>query len=659
MRKEREAPFDPSQPALVVTYGNTTRKHRPLDRDLLVLGRAACCDFGLVSPEVAPVHCVIIRAGDGWRIRDCTGRGGTRLNGKAIHEERLSDGDTLQIGTFSFQLNLPRGDAPQVPGPPVEPSQFVNDRADVAKVRRLQRSRERLARRALSMRRQLREQSGLVAATTGAGDLDKKKAELEEQEKKLQALEAELKEHDRDLRDEYKDLERQRKELQKFSADTLGKKQAELERKAEAQLAERRAELEAEAEKAVGQRRADLDKRDQLLREREQKVEKEASSGKIAAIADLKKKQQELDEQLRQVEALNAEVKAQREALRLEGEDVDRLRHLEELDRKQRTREAEDHIAALWQQCEEHRKRVEEAHGPVAVQDEDAKARALDIRKRELDHYAAHLQRTRESLTRQERAPEERDTVKINPNQGETAAAAEVGAGRRQEDSLHQRPAVPDSELSGLRDVLRQREAEIARLTEEARQRDKAKTDSSLSDEFELAAPKDLLALVERLRSEISNRDTHIRGLNTRIEELEEMADPSEKEAYEAELNNYRVELEQDRARLNEEIARLQAFQVQLDQTKQETEMQHSRERVMLAREWAEINRLREQLRREGGNTPQPEPAATATPRDRVTKSKQIKGDASPAGTPQPASSDLMSRLKRVRRMRDEGTPTS
>ena len=78
MRKEREGQFDPTQPALIVTYGNTTRKHRPLNGDLVVIGRSSCCDIGLVSPEVAPIHCVIVKGLEGWRLRDCTGRSGTR-----------------------------------------------------------------------------------------------------------------------------------------------------------------------------------------------------------------------------------------------------------------------------------------------------------------------------------------------------------------------------------------------------------------------------------------------------------------------------------------------------------------------------------------------------------------------------------------------------
>src|SRR4051794_40003695 len=103
MRKERDEPKNPQQPALIVTYGNTSCKCRPLDRPLLVMGRAPGCDLSLVSPEVAPIHCVLAHVAGGWRLRDCTGRSATRLNGKAIHDEALVDGDIIQIGTFSFE----------------------------------------------------------------------------------------------------------------------------------------------------------------------------------------------------------------------------------------------------------------------------------------------------------------------------------------------------------------------------------------------------------------------------------------------------------------------------------------------------------------------------------------------------------------------------
>src|SRR5262245_32527938 len=101
MRTEPEDRPDPARPALVVTYGTTPRKLRPLDRDIVVLGRAPGCDVALASPEVAPVHCILAHGHDGWRVRDCTGRGATRLNGTPVTDSLLRHGDTLQVGTFS------------------------------------------------------------------------------------------------------------------------------------------------------------------------------------------------------------------------------------------------------------------------------------------------------------------------------------------------------------------------------------------------------------------------------------------------------------------------------------------------------------------------------------------------------------------------------
>src|SRR5262245_30706560 len=147
MHTETESQIDPAQPSLVVTYGNTTRKVRALDRDLLVLGRAATCDINLISSEIASIHAVIVRAEEGWRVRDCGSRLGTRLNGRVVQESLLVDGDVLQIGLFSFHLSLPGKSAhgtslrPQTGSPRFAEKPAVEDK----RLGRLQRSRRHLA----------------------------------------------------------------------------------------------------------------------------------------------------------------------------------------------------------------------------------------------------------------------------------------------------------------------------------------------------------------------------------------------------------------------------------------------------------------------------------------------------------------------------------
>lgn len=209
MRKECEASIKPGQAGLIVTYGNTSRKHCPLDGDLVVLGRASTCDISMVSPEVAPVHCILQRGRDGWRIRDCCGgRLATRLNGRPIHEEGLHDTDVLQIGTFSFEVRLPCSRPTPVPGS----TPFVDDRV-ASRLRQLQRSRRNLVRLALRLRHRSRRASPLPPT-------------LAELEREAQCL---------------RDLQRDYEALVKQYESRLG----ELE-KAEREVCDERAALESE-----------------------------------------------------------------------------------------------------------------------------------------------------------------------------------------------------------------------------------------------------------------------------------------------------------------------------------------------------------------------------------------------------------------------------
>ncbi len=102
-----DEPFDPAKPALIVTVGNTARKHRHLGRDVMVLGRAHGCDIGLTAPDVSSIHCLIYRGPQGLHLRDCQSRAGTHVNGVAVQEHVLRDGDTIQVGPFSFQAHVP------------------------------------------------------------------------------------------------------------------------------------------------------------------------------------------------------------------------------------------------------------------------------------------------------------------------------------------------------------------------------------------------------------------------------------------------------------------------------------------------------------------------------------------------------------------------
>ena len=237
MHNECEEIVNTGQPALYVTYGNTTRKHRPLDGDVTVLGRAQACDISLSSPEVAPVHCVILRTPDGWRVRDCSGgRHATRLNGEAIHEEPLRDTDVLQVGTFSFEFHLPNARSTPIPG-----STPVVDPRAAQRVERLQRSRRKLVGLALKWRHRAGNRMHLPPTLAElerqADSLRGLQREYEALVKQYESRLADLEQVEREVCDERAEFERERAErqtkLEKAEHD-LAREQAEVEAKLKA-----------------------------------------------------------------------------------------------------------------------------------------------------------------------------------------------------------------------------------------------------------------------------------------------------------------------------------------------------------------------------------------------------------------------------------------
>lgn len=269
MRKNFEDRLDPAHPSLVVTYGNTTRKVRPLDREMLVLGKAAGCDVKLVSPEVANIHCLIVHGTDGWRVRDCGSRVGTRLNGKSVQEAPLDDGDVLQIGSFSFHLNLPGKSAH---GTSLRPDTFSS--VDDKKVCRLQRSRRNLAERALVLRRRCQE-------------LQARANELQRSENLVEERHAELTRQQESLRAQRSELETKAAELLQLEQELNGRFTA-----LQSELADFQ-DRQEQAEGEMVRRQAEADARLRFIQQREKAVH-EAEQGFAIAAAELEQLRVEL-----------------------------------------------------------------------------------------------------------------------------------------------------------------------------------------------------------------------------------------------------------------------------------------------------------------------------------------------------------------------------
>jgi pSer/pThr/pTyr-binding forkhead associated (FHA) protein len=106
---------------LVVRNGRQRGAKRPLRLPVTIIGSAPGCDIRLVVDSVRPVHCVIANGPQGAHIRSW-GATDTFVNGTAILDQPLRDGDVLAVGPFEFELHLvvPLAQAVDESSPPAE-----------------------------------------------------------------------------------------------------------------------------------------------------------------------------------------------------------------------------------------------------------------------------------------------------------------------------------------------------------------------------------------------------------------------------------------------------------------------------------------------------------------------------------------------------------
>src|SRR5439155_8547718 len=102
-----------------------------LERDEVVLGRDSVADVRLEDRKLSRRHCRVYRGSDGWHVADLGSRNGTAVNGTLVLDDRLHEGDRIEIGRTTLVVGFPKGGAAEreaaVPSalPPAVP-----DRAD-------------------------------------------------------------------------------------------------------------------------------------------------------------------------------------------------------------------------------------------------------------------------------------------------------------------------------------------------------------------------------------------------------------------------------------------------------------------------------------------------------------------------------------------------
>jgi Nif-specific regulatory protein len=103
-------------PRLLVIAGPLRDSTFPLPNGEIPIGRDPSNLLSITDPSLSRRHCTISRDGDDYRIRDLDSRNGTSVNGVAIKEARLRDGDQISAGDSVFVLLLHEDDEQSAAG---------------------------------------------------------------------------------------------------------------------------------------------------------------------------------------------------------------------------------------------------------------------------------------------------------------------------------------------------------------------------------------------------------------------------------------------------------------------------------------------------------------------------------------------------------------
>lgn len=111
------------QAVLVMFRADGQRRSFSLHKDLTVIGRREDCDLRIPLGEISRKHCRFIKDGEALRIEDLGSSNGTYHNGQRVQEADVAAGDTVQVGSIVFVVqidNVPADDelSPVVYTPP-------------------------------------------------------------------------------------------------------------------------------------------------------------------------------------------------------------------------------------------------------------------------------------------------------------------------------------------------------------------------------------------------------------------------------------------------------------------------------------------------------------------------------------------------------------
>jgi chromosome segregation ATPase len=214
-------------------------------------------------------------------------------------------------------------------------------------------------------------------------------------------------------------------------------------------------------------------------------------------------------------------------------------------------------------------------------------------------------------LAEQEAVVRETDRLKseIISLRGKLESQAKPPASPLSESSWHELFAAAAGnesllkETEALRDRLAEQQkqlAELAQLREEnAALRAKQPAGSEESAPVTDDDRQRLKTRITELEAHLHDREVRLTALQGQNAKLKEGIDEDNLAAVEAKMARERKVLQEERAALEQTLTRVQRDRKELDATVHTTELQLAKDRVQITREWAELNRKREEFRME------------------------------------------------------------
>lgn len=370
-------PSDDASPTmlgeLIVQNGRLSGTRRALVSPLTLIGRDPACEFHVNVDGVKPLHCAIVHGRAGFFLRDLGGEASTLVNGEAVQETPLQDGDVLTIGPFHFSLQLPEGE-------------------DAASTAALQVERDAV-----------RIQAAAVAAQQA--DLAEQEAQIRQRRKALERQKEQLADHLEERRQQLVQLREQaRQDRAAIKAETEEARRQNDE--VRAALSREREVVQRELQQAGKERRRLIELRKRLrarwrkhwqihenaLESREKDLKSERAHLQHEMESLQRERVQLMQAQLR----FNGEVEIGRRRLQEEWQQLglaqqqwESCLNQEQTERSQRLRDLNRRtaeVAATEQKLAEQRRTVEQLHLQLRKESEGLETRICNQRLKLLDH---------------------------------------------------------------------------------------------------------------------------------------------------------------------------------------------------------------------------------------------------------------------------------